>query len=69
MKDLVDIAVNYGMSVLIVVYFIFRDYKFNIKLVESLQAIKDAIIKEEERKGIKGGVFRAEEGKEVFNIQ
>lgn len=50
MKDLVDIAVNYGMSVLIVVYFIFRDYKFNIKLVESLQAIKDAIIKEEERR-------------------
>lgn len=50
MKDLVDIAVNYGMSVLIVVYFIFRDYKFNIKLVESLQAIKDAIVKEEERR-------------------
>lgn len=50
MKDLVDIAVNYGMSVLIVVYFIFRDYKFNIKLVESLQAIKDAIIREEERR-------------------
>lgn len=47
MKDLVDIAVNYGMSVLIVVYFIFRDYKFNIELVRSLQAIKDAIIKEE----------------------
>lgn len=50
MKDLVDIAVNYGMSVLIVVYFIFRDYKFNIKLVESLQAIKDAIVKEETKK-------------------
>lgn len=49
MKDLVDIAVNYGMSVLIVVYFIFRDYKFNIKLVESLQAIKDAIIDFEKR--------------------
>lgn len=47
MKDLVDIAVNYGMSVLIVVYFIFRDYKFNIELVRSLQAIKDAIIKQE----------------------
>lgn len=46
MKDLVDIAVNYGMSVLIVVYFIFRDYKFNIELVRSLQAIKDALIKD-----------------------
>lgn len=44
MKDLVDIAVNYGMSVLIVVYFIFRDYKFNIELVKSLQAIKDAMV-------------------------
>ena len=46
MKDLVDIAVNYGMSVLIVVYFIFRDYKFNIELVRSLQAIKDALLKD-----------------------
>lgn len=47
MKDLVDIAVNYGMSVLIVVYFIFRDYKFNNELVRTLQSIKDAIIKQE----------------------
>lgn len=47
MKELADLAVNYGMSALIVVYFIFRDYKFNIKLVESLQAIKDAIIENE----------------------
>lgn len=46
MKDLVDIAVNYGMSVLIVVYFIFRDYKFNTELVRSLQAIKDTLIKD-----------------------
>ena len=43
-KELADLAVNYGLAVLIVVYFLFRDYKFNIKLVESLQAIKDAII-------------------------
>lgn len=49
MKDLVDIAVNYGMSVLIVVYFIFRDYKFNNELVRTLQSIKDAIIKEEHK--------------------
>lgn len=49
MKELADLAVNYGMSVLIVVYFIFRDYKFNIKLVESLQAIKDAIIENEKK--------------------
>lgn len=57
MKDLVDIAVNYGMSVLIVVYFIFRDYKFNIELVKSLQAIKDAMVVIE-----KGVVNDAEEG-------
>lgn len=57
MKDLVDIAVNYGMSVLIVVYFIFRDYKFNIELVKSLQAIKDAMVVIE-----KGVGNNAEEG-------
>lgn len=51
MKDLADLAVNYGMSVMIVVYFIFRDYKFNIKLVESLQAIKDAMISIEKGEG------------------
>lgn len=50
MKELADLAVNYGLSVLIVVYFLFRDYKFNIKLVESLQAIKDAIV-ESSKKG------------------
>lgn len=44
MKELADLAVNYGLAVLVVVYFLFRDYKFNIRLVESLQAIKDAII-------------------------
>jgi hypothetical protein len=43
-KELADLAVNYGLAVLVVVYFLFRDYKFNIRLVESLQAIKDAII-------------------------
>lgn len=57
MKDLADIAVNYGMSVLIVVYFIFRDYKFNIELVKSLQAIKDAMVVIE-----KGVGNNAEEG-------
>ncbi len=48
MKDMVEAITNYGVTVVVIAYFLIRDYKFQIKLVESLQAIKDAITKSKE---------------------
>jgi hypothetical protein len=45
MKDVLELIVNYGAAFVVLAYFLWRDYKFQIKLVESLQVIKDTLVK------------------------
>lgn len=49
MKEIVDLIVNNGMSVVIIAYLLFRDYKFTDKLDKSLESINEtlAILKKE----------------------
>lgn len=49
MKEIVDLIVSNGMSVVIIAYLLFRDYKFTDKLDKSLESINEtlAILKKE----------------------
>lgn len=40
MNDIVNLIINSSTSVVIIAYFIYRDYKWNNKLVESLIKIE-----------------------------
>ena len=48
MTEIVDLIVSNGMSVVLVGYFIFKDYKFNASITSILTEIKEvlAILKE-----------------------
>lgn len=50
MNDIVNLIINSGTSVVIIAYFIFRDYKWNNQLISTLTKIEDTL------EGIKGGV-------------
>lgn len=40
MSDIVNLIINSSVSVVIIAYFIFRDYKWNTKLIETLSKIE-----------------------------
>ena len=40
MNDIVNLIINSSTSVFIIAYFIFRDYKWNTKLIETLTKIE-----------------------------
>ena len=40
MNDIVNLIINSSTSVVIIAYFIFRDYKWNAKLLETLTKIE-----------------------------
>ena len=40
MNDIVNLIINSSTSVVIIAYFIYRDYKWNNKLVETLTRIE-----------------------------
>lgn len=52
MNDIVNLIINSSTSVVIIAYFIFRDYKWNNKLVESLTKI-ETLLDEINSKGVK----------------
>jgi len=52
MNDIVNLIINSSTSVVIIAYFIFRDYKWNNKLVETLTKI-ETILDEINYKGEK----------------
>ncbi|WP_288887788.1 hypothetical protein [uncultured Eubacterium sp.] len=52
MNDIVNLIINSSTSVVIIAYFIFRDYKWNNKLVETLTKI-ETILDEINSKGVK----------------
>jgi hypothetical protein len=39
MSDIIELMVNNGIAVVVVAYFLFRDYKFNQELVGTLAKI------------------------------
>lgn len=42
-NDIVNLIINSSTSVVIIAYFIFRDYKWNTKLIETLTKIEDSL--------------------------
>ena len=60
MNDIVDLIVNNGIAVVVVAYFLFRDYKFNDELIKTLTtiqntltAVADDVIRNEVTKNVK----------------
>ncbi len=51
MNDLVNLIINSSTSVVIIAYFIFRDYKWNNKLVETLTKIETILDEINTKKG------------------
>lgn len=43
METIVDLIVSNGMSVVLVAYFIFKDYKFNQQTLDVLGEIKEVL--------------------------
>ena len=43
METIVELIVNNGMSVVLVGYFIFKDYKFNSQITSVLTEIKEVL--------------------------
>ena len=51
MNDIVNLIINSSTSVVIIAYFIFRDYKWNNKLVETLTKIETMLDEINTQKG------------------
>ena len=49
MEEIVNLIVNSGMSVVIIAYFLYKDYKFNDQIIHVLGEIKEvlSVLKEE----------------------
>ena len=43
MNDIVNLIINSSTSVVIIAYFIFRDYKWNTQLIQTLTKIEDTL--------------------------
>ena len=43
MNDIVNLIINSSTSVVIIAYFIFRDYKWNSQLIETLTKIETSL--------------------------
>ena len=43
MKELINMIVTNGVAVVIVAYFLYKDYKFNGQLVELMQEIREVL--------------------------
>lgn len=43
MEDFVNLIVSNGMSVVIIAYFLFKDYKFNSQILAVLGEVKDVL--------------------------
>lgn len=43
MNDIVNLIINSSTSVVIIAYFIFRDYRWNNQLIQTLTKIEDTL--------------------------
>lgn len=44
MEGIVDLIVRNGMAVVIIAYFLFKDYKFNETIVKVLSEVKEVLV-------------------------
>lgn len=44
MNDIVNLIINNGIAVVVVAYFLFRDYKYNEKNIETMTTIQNTLI-------------------------
>lgn len=42
-KDITELFVNNGVAIAVIIYFMFRDYKFMTALTKTLQELTDAV--------------------------
>lgn len=43
MNEIIDLIMNNGMAVVLMGYFIFKDYKFNDNILNILQEVKEVL--------------------------
>ena len=43
MNDLINLMVNNGIAVVVVAYFMYRDYKWNNELIKTMTTIQDSL--------------------------
>ena len=43
MNDIINLMVNNGIAVVVVAYFMIRDYKFNNELIKTMTQIQDSL--------------------------
>lgn len=44
LNDLVTLITTNGMSVIIIAYFLYKDYKFNDQIIEVLSEVKEVLV-------------------------
>ena len=49
MEEIVQLITSYGMSVVIIAYFLYKDYKFNQSIIDVLSEVRDVLIILKER--------------------
>lgn len=49
MEEVVQLITSYGMSVVIIAYFLYKDYKFNQSIIDVLSEVRDVLIILKER--------------------
>ena len=52
MNDIVNLIVNNGIAVVVVAYFMIRDYKFNNELIKTMTMIQDNLQTLSNRMGV-----------------
>ena len=52
MQEFINLIITNGIAVVIVAYFLYKDYKFNVQLIELMQEIREvlAVISRREEK-------------------
>lgn len=43
MKEIADLMVNYGMSIVLMAYFLYKDYRTTGQIINTLQEIKEVL--------------------------
>lgn len=49
MEEMINLIINNGLSVVLVAFYLMKDYKFNNQLVETLKSINDRLDRMEDK--------------------
>lgn len=53
MEEMVNLIINSGMSVVIIAYFLYKDYKFNDQIIQILGEIREVLSVIKDKEGVK----------------